>query len=249
MLVGLSLVVAGACVFNNVLDRSLDARMERTRRRALVVGQISPHRAFVYGWVLSLAGLGVLLGWAGWLPALIAAFGSIMYVALYGLAKRYSVYGTLVGSLAGAVPPVVGYVAASGRLDLTAGGLFLVLACWQMPHFYAIAIYRLADYRAAKLPVWPAVRGVEATKWQIIGWIGAFGLAAQLLYFSGVTNMGYALIMGLACLAWLFDAVFRRQQPDANSWARRQFRWSLIALVLWSCLIAVTGIASRTNIG
>src|SRR5579872_2970145 len=138
---GISFVIGSACVFNNYLDRDIDKRMERTQKRALVTGAISTRSALMYGTILGLVGF-ILLGvFVNVLTALIALVGFIFYVILYGIAKRGSHWGAVVGSVSGAVPIVVGYTAVTNQLDLTALILFLVLVFWQMPHFYAIAIY------------------------------------------------------------------------------------------------------------
>ena len=241
MLVGLSAVMAGACVANNLLDQRLDALMERTHRRALPSGRVSRPAALIYSATLTLAGLVVLALGTTTLAAIWAALGWLGYVGLYGYAKRRTRHGTLVGSLAGAVPPVVGYTAVTGRLDATAWWLFLIMAIWQMPHFYAIAIFRLKDYQAAGVPVLPAVVGQAATRRQIIGYIGLYGLVAvwlPVIHPGMPWALAYAGGMAAVSLVWLVRAL-RPSEPDCRAWARGHFRWSLIVLLVWSALIAL----------
>ncbi|HVI60940.1 MAG TPA: heme o synthase, partial [Candidatus Saccharimonadales bacterium] len=149
---GTCLVIASACVINNYIDRGIDKQMARTQRRATVTGKISGPWAIIYGLALGISGFALLVLFTNALVALIGLAAYIDYIVLYGVSKRASVHGTLVGSIAGAAPPVAGYCAVTGRLDLGALIIFLIMVCWQMVHFYAIAIRRADEYRAAKIP-------------------------------------------------------------------------------------------------
>jgi protoheme IX farnesyltransferase len=236
MAAGIALVVAGGCVFNNIVDRDIDAKMRRTRTRPMVLGEIAPAVAFLFGTALTLAGLALLAGAANLLAALLAAGGWAIYVGLYSLwLKRSSPHGTLVGSLSGAVPPIVGYCAVSGRLDAGAGLLFLMFALWQMPHSYAIAIFRFEDYAAAGIPVQPVRLGVAAARRHIIYYIIAFTLAAALLSLVGYTGYAYLAVAALSGIYWLATAVSGYRALDERLWARRVFAcsiWSIMALSL-----------------
>lgn len=167
-LLGLGLIIASAGVFNSYIDRFADAKMERTKNRPLVRGEISNQKALLFGTFLGLVGVFVLALKTNPLTVFVALSGFSIYLILYAFMKYHSFYGTLVGSLAGAVPPVVGYCAVSNTFDAGAVLIFLMLVLWQMPHFYAIAIYRQEDYAAASIPVLPIVKGMEATKIQIV---------------------------------------------------------------------------------
>jgi heme o synthase len=239
LLAGLAFVIASACVFNNYLDRGIDAKMKRTKRRALVEGSISPFAALVFGTVLALAGLGLLVAFTTLLAAWLAAACWLAYVALYGWAKRKTVHGTVVGSISGAGPPVIGYTAVTGQLDLAALLLFIILTAWQMPHFYAIAIFRLKDYQAASIPVLPAVHGLRATKIQMTAYIVAFIIAATLLTLLGYTGYTYLAAMTVIGLLWLRRAVAGFHTTDDSRWARRLFGFSLIVLLVFSSMISL----------
>ena len=142
---GLSFVMAGGCVFNNYHDRGIDALMERTKSRVLVRKAISIRSAIMYGAVLSLLGFTLLAFYTNKVTVMVALFGFFVYAVLYTLwLKRTSVHSTFVGALSGAVPPVIGYVAVRGEIDLVATVLFLILVTWQIPHAFAIALYRLS---------------------------------------------------------------------------------------------------------
>lgn len=164
-LLGVSLVVASGCVFNNVIDRDIDPKMERTKNRVMVTGLISPEVALVYGSLLGIAGFMMLFFGANPLAMWLAVMGFVVYVGIYSLyMKRHSVYGTLIGSLSGAAPPVIGYCAVTNEFDTGAFILLAIFSLWQMPHSYAIAIFRFKDYQAANIPVLPVVKGISVAK-------------------------------------------------------------------------------------
>jgi protoheme IX farnesyltransferase len=229
MLIGLSLVIASACITNNYLDRGIDAKMARTRKRATATGRVSARQVGVLAAVPLVLGTFVLL-LANLLAAVLGLAGWFLYVVVYGVGKRQSEYGTLIGSLSGAVPPLVGYAAAAGRLDGAALVLFVILVLWQMPHFYAIAIYRAGEYQAAELPVWPLRRGVGDTKNQILGYATAFTLAVLALWALGYTGWLYLVVAAGLAGRWLWLGWQGRTAPSDEAWARRVFGWSLVTM-------------------
>jgi protoheme IX farnesyltransferase len=229
-LAGIGLVIASACVINNYLDRGIDKVMARTRQRALVTGAISPRRALIMAAVLGLAGFTILAVHTNWLTVAVGLVGFVDYVVLYGLSKRRSWTGTLVGSISGAAPVVGGYTAVAGRFDAGALILFLILTCWQMPHFYAIALRRLDDYRAADIPVLPAVRGTKATKTQVVTYMAGFLAAVVALWLAGYSGVFYAVTMGALGIGWLVIGLSGWQAQDTKRWATRVFLYSLILL-------------------
>lgn len=239
MLIGLGLIISSACTFNNVIDSGIDAKMERTKKRATVTGHIATKAALIYATTLGVIGCLVLGIFVNVLALGIALFGMAIYVIFYGLAKRRSVYGTLIGSLAGAVPPIVGYTAVTRSLDLASFVLFLTLVCWQLAHFYGIALYRKHEYQAAGLPVWPIVKGDWNAQLQAIGSIAFFGLFAVCLFlfgYAGFTYAGFTLVIGLV---WLWYAVFQANRLTAAAWGRKIFLSSLVVILLFSIAIAV----------
>jgi protoheme IX farnesyltransferase len=238
MLVGLSLVIASAGVFNNYIDRDIDAAMSRTKNRALAKGEISIKTALSFAAILGLAG-GLLLGLlTNFLTLSIALAGLFVYVVLYGFFKRRTVYGTHVGSVAGAAPPVVGYTAVSDQLDTGALILFLILVFWQMPHFYSIAIRRLDDYKAAKLPVLPVKKGVRQAKIQITIYILIFVIVALMLSVFDYTGYAFAAAVAFLGLYWLRLALQGFKTRDNKNWARQMFLFSLIVIITLSVVIS-----------
>lgn len=245
-LLGVTFVIASGCAFNNVIDRDIDQRMSRTQSRVLANGLMSINMSLAYASVLGIVGLFLLYFKTNAIAAAVALAGFIIYVGVYSLyMKRHSVHATLVGSLAGAVPPVIGYCAVSQEFDAGAALLLLVFSLWQMPHAFAISIFRLNDYRAAAIPVLPALRGVNATKKQIVFYIVAFILSNSLLSLTGYTGQWYLLVTSLISCYWLQLAKsgFAINDYDGcEKWARKIFRFSIIIVIALSVMMAVDGI-------
>lgn len=237
--IGTSLVIGSACVFNNILDREMDKRMQRTRDRALVRGTITPSAAAIYGTVVGVAGLAILWLWVNPLVTILGVISLVWYVLIYGYAKRTTPWSTLIGSVCGAMPPVAGYAAVTGSIDLAAVILFAILTVWQMPHFYALAIRRRDEYAVAQWPVLPVVRGVNTTKKRIVMYMVLFCFTAPLLTLAGYTGMVYFVASIALAVYWLVVALRTWQEPNDHKWAGRVFGISLLVLTLQSLLIAV----------
>lgn len=236
-LTGTALIIACGCVLNNYLDRSIDSKMARTKKRASVTGKISLAHAMIYATVMGISGAALLIFCVNALTAAVGLFGLATYVIVYGYAKRHSVHGTLVGTIPGATPPVAGYVAVTNQLDIGALLLFLILVCWQMTHFYSIALYRIKDYKAAGLPVLPVVKGFETTRWQMLVYLIAFVAAACSLTLYGYTSRWYLLVPIFLGAGW----VQRWLKPTADTvaWGKQMFLYSLIVLSSLSLAISV----------
>jgi protoheme IX farnesyltransferase len=239
MLTGISLVIASACVINNIIDRDVDRKMARTKNRALVTGSIGVRTATMYGTALGVIGFGILAVFTNWLTVAVGAVGWLFYIVMYGIGKRRGPIGTIIGSVSGAAPIVGGYVAATGRFDTPAILLFLSMVFWQMPHFYAIAMYRFDDYKKAGIPVLPVVRGMRNTKFQNIVYILAFTAASELLTILGYTGYLYLAVMIAVCVWWLKLALEGLQAKEEAAWARQFFLFSLIILVVFSAALSV----------
>jgi protoheme IX farnesyltransferase len=238
-LIGTSLVIGAACVFNNIIDRHIDAKMKRTSKRALVTGIISVRNALLYGLFLVMLGLLILALTTNMLVVAIGLIGLIDYLLFYGFFKRRTTLGTLVGSICGATPIIAGYCAATGRFDIGALLLFLIMVFWQMPHFYAIAIYRGKDYAAADIPVLPVVKGAQTAKAHILIYVVLYIAATVLLYTSGHAGYVYLATMLLFGIWWLRWAVMGFRAADTNKWARKMFGNSLIILLVFSFVISI----------
>ena len=235
-----SLIVASGCVFNNFIDRDIDIKMERTKNRALVTGLISPSQALIYASVLGIVGLALLYSMTNLLSTLLVVIGFVVYVGFYSLyLKRHSVYGTLIGSISGAMPPVIGYCAVSNQFDTGAAILLLIFSIWQMPHSYAIAIFRFNDYAAASIPVLPVKDGILTAKKHIVAWIIAFTIATLMLTVMGYTGYVYFVVAAIMCVYWLHLAIIGFKTEDDTQWAKKLFLVSVIIVTILSIMMSV----------
>ncbi len=239
-LAGLGCVIASACVFNNYIDRNIDQKMARTKNRAFATGSISVQNGLLFAIILGIVGMTILAYATNLFAVSAAALGFFVYVVLYSLWKTRSGYATLVGSIAGAVPPVVGYAAAKGTLDTGALILFAILVLWQMPHFFSIAMFRLDDYTSASIPVLPVEKGNHTTKIHMVLYILAFMIASATLMLLGYTSATYLVITTLLGLAWLVLGFKGFRCKNDKVWARQMFRLSLVIITALSAAISFT---------
>lgn len=237
---GMTLVIASACVLNNYLDQDIDTKMARTKKRALVRGDIKGRNAVIFSIVLGLVGLALLVLFTNMLVVAIAIVGFVDYVVLYGmLSKRLSIHGTLVGSISGAAPILAGYCAVTGVIDAGAVIVFLILFLWQMPEFYSIAIYRRKEYAAAGIPVMTVVKGVKSTVVQIFIYTFLFVVSLAMLTVLGYTGVTYFVVMMGLGLYWLWLAIVGLTADDKDAWSRKMFKFSLIILLAFCLMISI----------
>ncbi len=243
MMQGLALIIASACVFNNYIDRNHDAKMSRTKYRALARGVIPHRKALLFGVSLGFLGTFILAVGTNPLTTYVALTGFFFYVIVYSLSKYQTTYGILIGSIAGAIPPVVGYTTVTHTLDLGAFILFAIIAMWQMPHFFAIAIYRLSDYTKASIPVFPCVKGVQKTKIHMIAYLLAFIMATALMTLCGYTTITFMIIMAFLGICWLILALKGFSAKNDARWARKMFIFSLIVVMILSVALPFTTVS------
>jgi heme o synthase len=238
-LVGTVLLVAGANTFNMIMERDVDPLMERTRDRPLPRGTVSPEAALVFGAALSCAALPLLFLGGNLLTGLLGFLALGSYVGVYTPMKRHSSAALFVGAIPGAIPPLMGWTAVTGRIDLPAFVLFSILFLWQIPHFMAIAIYRAADYARAGLKVLPAAISERATHVTIVGFsivLVAATLLLEPLRVAGPRYLAVATLLGAVFIGWA-AAGFRRSATRA--WARSLFFFSLVYLTLLFVALAL----------
>jgi protoheme IX farnesyltransferase len=239
-LIGMSLVIASGCVFNNYIDRDIDSLMERTKNRVMVKGLISVKVAILYAIVLGIAGFLTLYYGTNLLTTIVAAVGLFVYVVAYTImTKRHSNLGALIGGIAGAVPPAVGYCAVTNRFDAGAIILFLILFFWQLPHFYAITIFRLKDFSAACIRVLPIQKSVRYTKISMLVYIVAFTIAAILPTVFGYAGWVYFIVALSLGLYWLYLGIKGFKAVDDQKWSRQMFGFSILAITILSLVMAV----------
>ncbi len=238
-MLGLALIIASACAFNNYIDRAADQKMVRTQNRALARGEIALKSALIFAAALGLLGTFLLLFFVNGLTTAIALFGFTAYVFAYSFLKYRTSYATLVGSFAGAVPPVVGYTAVSNHIDAAAWILFALIVFWQMPHFYAIAIYRQGEYAKASIPVLPIAKGMRATKLQMLFYTIAFAVTSSLLFLCGYVGLGYFLIALCLGISWIALCIKGFKSENDHRWARKMFLFSLIVVTALSAAMFI----------
>jgi protoheme IX farnesyltransferase len=231
-LLGTTLIVAGANALNMVLERDVDRRMDRTKDRPLPAGRMSPRVALWFGVILSVIAVPLLAIGANPLTALLALVANLLYVLAYTPLKRHSHYALHVGAIPGAIPPLLGWTAGTGRIDAAGVVLFTFLFLWQVPHFLAIALFRRADYARAGLVVMPNVTGELDARHTIIRWIFADVAASLLLVPLGVAHHGYlaaAFVLGAVFFVW---GTYGLREGTGQKWAKSLFGISILYLVL-----------------
>ena len=238
VLVGGTLAAGGAHAINCWFDRDIDAVMTRTRDRPVPGRRIPAWHALVIGIGLNVLAFAVLWMWANLLAASLALLGTLIYVFVYTMwLKRSTPQNIVIGGAAGAMPPLVGWAAVTGRLDLTALAFFAVIFFWTPPHFWALAQIIKSDYAHAHIPMLPVVAGEQSAKRQSVGYavltaivsiVPFFTGSAGAVYLAGATVLGVGLV-GLTVL----DLSGRR-------WTRRLFAYSLVYIALLFALFAVS---------
>lgn len=240
-LLGTTLVVASGCVVNNVIDQDIDTKMQRTQNRALVKKTISPTVALIYALVLGVIGFSILWFGVNGYAFLFAMIGFIVYVGFYSLwTKRTSIHQTVIGSISGASPPVIGYTAVTHQFDMAALLLFLAYALWQMPHSWAIAIYRFDDYKNAGIPILPVARSIYRTKIECVIYILLFAAVLNGLYCFGYTNVFFLITFNALTAYWLYLSVIGFKAVNDQLWAKRFFLYSVILITLLSLSFSFT---------
>lgn len=240
-LLGTTLVVASGCVVNNVIDQDIDTKMQRTQNRALVKKTISPTVALIYALVLGVIGFSILWFGVNGYAFLFAMIGFIVYVGFYSLwTKRTSIHQTVIGSISGASPPVIGYTAVTHQFDVAALLLFLAYALWQMPHSWAIAIYRFDDYKNAGIPILPVARSIYRTKIECVIYILLFAAVLNGLYCFGYSNVFFLITFNALTAYWLYLSVIGFKAENDQLWAKRFFLYSVILITLLSLSFSFT---------
>lgn len=238
-LLGTCLVMASACALNNYIDRGIDSKMERTKKRAIPNGVIPGRNAIIFSIVLLGIGLVLLAVCTNWITVLLGVIAWVTYIVFYGITKRTSIHSTLVGSISGALPPAAGYTAVTGVFDVAALLIFLIMTFWQMPHFYAIGLRRRKDYAAANLPVLPVKKGALPTKIQILAYIPPIVSSAWLLTLFGYSSITFAIGMSVVCAVWFIKGIQGFKAADDEKWAKMMFFFSLRVLLIFALLLSV----------
>jgi heme o synthase len=230
-LLGGALAAGGSSALNQFIDRELDKNMQRTAKRPLADGRLTDAEGLAFGIGLSLVSYYILACFVNGLAALLSLAGIVYYVILYSLwLKKATVQNIVIGGGAGAIPPLVGYAAATGNLDLTAWILFAIIFMWTPPHFWALAIVRMKDYERAGVPMMPVVRGELETRRQILVYtieLVIVTLLLPILHLAGNIYLIASLVLGGALLYAAWDV----WKMGGNKLAWRMYKWSSTYLV------------------
>lgn len=234
--IGTTLVIGAAGAFNNLYDRDIDSIMQRTKNRPTVTEEIKPRTVLWLAIFMSIFGI-LSLALTTPLAAILGFLGLFFYVVPYTMwSKRRTVYNTEIGSISGAMPPLIGWAAIYPDITHPAIlGLFVVTVIWQMPHFYSIAIRKHSEYKAAKVPMLPVVKGIKRTYVQTNIYLIVL-IAISFLF--GTLSMGLMLVALLLSIIWLILSMVGYKRMDSERWAKSMFIYSLIHMtVLFSTVI------------
>jgi protoheme IX farnesyltransferase len=228
---GIWLAASSAAAINQLLDSRIDAQMARTSWRPLVSGTLTPRQALLFALVLAVLSMTVLVLWVNPLTALLTFFALIGYAVIYTVyLKRATPQNIVIGGIAGAAPPALGWAAVTGQLHPHALLLVLIIFVWTPPHFWALAIFRRDDYARAMVPMLPVTHGVQYTRWQILFYTVLLVLVTILPWATGMSGLFYlggALVLGVVFLwyAW------RLMDPPDELYAMRVFNYSIVYLM------------------
>jgi protoheme IX farnesyltransferase len=243
-LIGGTLAAGGANAFNMVIDRDIDAIMERTKRRPLVTGVMSPRAATIFAIALEVAAFGALALWVNMLSAYLAMSATAFYVVVYTIwLKRRSKQNIVIGGAAGAVPVLIGWAAVTNSLSWTPVLLFLVIFIWTPPHFWALAVRYRDDYEAANVPMMPVVASLRRTTLEIL--IYSVIMWAVTVLVGPVAHLGWIYAITALVLGGLFTfyalRLYRHARNDRADVAEamRLFHFSITYLTALFVLMAV----------
>ncbi|MDP2242556.1 heme o synthase [Pseudomonas sp.] len=229
---GIGLCAGGAAAVNHVVDRRIDSIMARTHKRPLAEGRVTPLAALSFALLLSVAGLSLLLAFTNELAAWLTLASLLGYAVIYtGFLKRATPQNIVIGGLAGAAPPLLGWVAVTGELTAEPLLLVLIIFAWTPPHFWALAIHRKAEYAKANIPMLPVTHGEHYTKVHILLYtcaMFAVSLLPYAIHMSGLLYLVCAIGLGARFLHWAW-VLYRDSKPHA---AINTFKYSIWYLFL-----------------
>ena len=243
IILAIFLVGGSANSFNQYFERDIDAQMERTaQRRPLPLHKISPLSALFFSIAIGILGLFILFYWGGGLATLLGLFTILFYSFYYTLwLKPRTPYNIVIGGVAGAMGPLIGWAGATGKIGWESLVMFLIIFIWTPPHFWALALYHKEDYEKVCLPMLPLMKGDEVTRKQIFCYSLVLVPLSLSLFLSHALGVGYVLCaLGLGSLFVWFS--FRLYSEKKLLWARRLFGYSIAYLMLLFLIIIVDGL-------
>tara|TARA_E500000331_G_scaffold144751_1_gene140989 strand:+ start:1117 stop:2001 length:885 start_codon:yes stop_codon:yes gene_type:complete len=229
---GIALVAGSGAVVNHLIDRKIDVVMKRTHNRPIPQGRVDPLQAGVFAAVIGLAGMAILLLWVNPLSAWLTLASFIGYAFIYtGYLKHATPQNIVIGGLAGAMPPLLGWSAVTGTIEADAVVLVLIIFAWTPPHFWALAIHRKEEYAKSGVPMLPVTHGERVTKIHITVYTAILVVISVIPYFSGMSSLLYltaALALGAGFMFWSLKLM----RSPVPSTAMDTFKYSIVYLAL-----------------
>tara|TARA_R110000868_G_scaffold36277_5_gene128830 strand:+ start:1257 stop:2168 length:912 start_codon:yes stop_codon:yes gene_type:complete len=231
-LTGIGFLSSAAAVINHVVDRSIDSQMARTSNRPVPKGKITPQKALIFAAVLTVLGYIILEVWVNRLTALLTLASLVGYAVIYTMyLKRATPQNIVIGGLAGAAPPLLGWTSVTGEINAQALLLVLIIFIWTPPHFWALAIHREKDYARAKVPMLPVTHGIDFTKTSILLYTVLLLVVCLLPYLIGMTGLIYLVGSTLLNIGFLYYAWKLKYASDEKT-AMQTFKFSIIHLMV-----------------
>jgi protoheme IX farnesyltransferase len=245
---GIALAAASAAAINHLLDRRIDARMARTRKRPLPSGHLAPTQALGFALLLGVASMVILVAFVNVLTAALTFASLIVYAVVYTVwLKRATPQNIVIGGAAGAAPPVLGWIAVTNHIDPQALLLFLIIFAWTPPHFWALAIARRHDYARADIPMLPVTHGVEFTRLHVLLYTVLLCVVTMLPYMTGMSGLIYLLAAALLNARFLALAIALKL-TRRDELPMRMFRYS-ISYLMWLFLALLLDHYLPTTLG
>jgi protoheme IX farnesyltransferase len=229
--IGMAFAMAAAAAVNHVVDQRIDGIMARTENRPLVKGKISPQKAIAFAAALSIASMFILSFFINTLTAFLTLFGIVGYAFIYTMyLKRATPQNIVIGGLAGAIPPLLGWTAVTNSIDPHALLLVLIVFVWTPPHFWALAIHRRDDYARAGIPMLPVTHGIQFTKTSVLHYTVLLTLCTLLPYLTGMSGLIYLAVAIVLNAVFLYYSARLRFAPY-NGLAMKTFGYSIVYLM------------------
>ena len=229
---GIALVAASGAVVNHLIDRKIDIKMARTHNRPVAQGRVDPMQAAMFALTIGVAGMAIMLIWVNALSAWLTLASFIGYAFIYtGYLKHATPQNIVIGGLAGAMPPLLGWSAVSNTVDPNAVILVLIIFAWTPPHFWALAIHRKDDYANSGVPMLPVTHGERVTKIHILVYTLILIATSTLPYFSGLSGLSYLAVALLSGAGFLYYACKLMFRPVAST-PMDTFRYSIVYLAI-----------------
>ncbi|CAL4043294.1 Protoheme IX farnesyltransferase [Buchnera aphidicola (Takecallis arundicolens)] len=240
ILFGSATIIASACIFNNIIDIDIDKNMIRTKKRILIISKKFIIPAKITGLFLFFLSVLIFLTKINILSCVLAVIGFFFYVVVYSLyMKRVSIYDVIIGSIAGAMPPLIGYCAVVNTIDLKAILLFLICLIWQIPHSYAILILYHRDYNIVKIPTIVNQKGKLNTLKNIMFYIFIFIILISLLYFFHYLFFIFFILLFFLSVSWFFIAYIYYIFIEDINLSRLLFFWSIIVILFLHLILII----------